>query len=442
LQRDPPPETPDNIARLKELLGHVSSDTDYETWRDIIWSIMWTGWSGAEDIACDWSKQAPHRYEQAKFDEVVQSFKSDGGITLGTLVHHAKQNGWTPPAKPQRSNVISIAAPGARRLLTAAEIKAQPYQPYVVRGLLPAEGLAAIYGGSGSGKSFLAMDLCFSIAAGHADWFGMPVNQAPAIYIALEGRGGVSKRIKAWEIHNQQQVASPVRFMIDSFSILKPEPVEQLGAEIVAAVGSGAVVVVDTLNQSAPGADENSSEDMSHVLANSKLLAEKVKGLVVLVHHTGKDSSRGMRGHSSLFAAMDAVIEVKASAAGRSWSAAKEKDDEGGMKFDFRLAQYVVGADQWGQDVTSCAVDRTLNLAAPQSKPKPLSGKNQIAAMAKLTNVLAANPDGLSKADAIAEVATILTCRAGRRSTVAKETIDSLTAGGHLNVDEGVVTLS
>ena len=180
---------------------------------------------------------------------------------------------------------------------------------------------------------------------------------------------------------------------------------------------------------------------MSAVLTNAKHLADSVRGLVVLVHHSGKDKSRGMRGHSSLFAAMDAVIEVKASAGGRSWSAAKEKDDEGGGTFDFRLAQYVVDVDQWGRDVTSCAVERTLNLAVPKPPPKRLSGKHQVAAMAKLKGMLAANPAGVSEVDAIAAISSVLDCPAGRSSTVATETIRRLAAGGHLNVDEGVVTL-
>jgi hypothetical protein len=438
----PPQETPEEIHRVKDAIAYLSSDSAYPAWRDIVWAILWTGWSCAEDIARDWSKQAAHRYDDAGFDSVVHSFNPDGGITLGTLFHQARLGGWTPPAKPQHSNVPGIAGPGARRLLTAAEVKARPHQPYVVRGLLPAEGVAAIYGESGSGKSFLAMDLCFSIAAGRADWFGMAVKQAPAVYIALEGQGGVSKRVKAWEMHNQQQVASPVRFMVADFSIVEPEGVKQLGTEIVAEVGSSAVVVVDTLNQSAPGADENSSKDMSGVLTNAKHLADSVRGLVVLVHHTGKDRAKGMRGHSSLFAAMDAVIEVTHSAGLRSWSVAKSKDDEGGMRYDFRLVPYTVDVDPIGLPVTSCAVDRTLNLAVPQSKPKPLSGKNQGAAMAKLKGLLAANPAGVSEADAIAAVSSVLDCQAGRRTTVAKETIKGLAAGGHLNVDEGVVTLS
>jgi hypothetical protein len=48
-----------------------------------------------------------------------------------------------------------------------------------------------------------------------------------------------------------------------------------------------------------------------------------------------------MRGHSSLFAAMDAVIEVVVSTSGRAWNAAKAKDDEAGISHDFELVPYV-----------------------------------------------------------------------------------------------------
>ena len=281
------------------------------------------------------------------------------------------------------------------------------------------------------------MDMCFSIAAGQPDWFGMPVKPAPLAYVALEGRGGVSKRIKAWEKHNQRAVAGRVRFLLSDFSILVAEGVDKLAAEIVTALGPGAVVVVDTLNQSAPGADENASADMSRVLGNAKRLAERVQGLVLLVHHAGKDRARGMRGHSSLFAAMDAVVEVTTAPGGRSWIAAKAKYDEAGLSYDFELVRCVVDVDEDGLDVTSCAVRRTFN--APVAKSKPLSGKNQIAAMAKLRPLLTANPKRIDHKGAINEVAAALSCPPARKATVAKETIDRLLVNGHLSMDEGVV---
>jgi AAA domain/Primase C terminal 2 (PriCT-2) len=431
----PREQTDQEVERVKQQLSFVSSDTDYETWRNIVWAIMSTGWTSAEAIAREWSMKAADRYDASAFDNLVRSFDPSRGITLGTLYHRAEQNGWKPAALQPN---VGDSAVKPHRLLTAQEVKALPNLPYRVRGLLPAQGVAAIYGEPGSGKSFLAMDLCFSIAAGRADWFGMAVHAAPVAYIALEGRGGVSKRIKAWEKHNRQPVSGQVRFLLGDFTLMGAD-VENLGADIVASLGPGAIVVVDTLNQSAPGVDENASKDMGLVLGNAQKLAKLVHGLVILVHHAGKDRARGMRGHSSLLAAMDAVIEVYTSSDGRSWKVAKSKDDEGGLSYDFELVRVVVDADADGSDITSCAVHRTVN--APVVKAKPLSGKQQIAAMAGLQSVLTANPAGISHADAIKEVATVLTCPQGRKATVAKETIDRLILNGHLVFSNGAVRL-
>jgi hypothetical protein len=433
-------ETEQNVELVKQQLSFVSSDTDYETWRNIVWSILSTDWSCAEALARSWSMEAADRYDESGFDNLVRGFNPNRGITLGTLHHHAVRNGWTRPvaSSSPRLHVDNSASKG-HRLLTAEEVKALPNLPYCVRGLLPAQGVAAIYGESGAGKSFVGMDLVFSIAAGRPDWFGMAVKQGPVAYIALEGRGGVSKRIRAWEAHNKQSVAPDVRFLLGDFSLLEAEGVDKLGAEIFAALGAGAVVVVDTLNQSAPGADENSSKDMSGILTNASILADCVRGLVVLVHHAGKDKGRGMRGHSSLFAAMDAVIEVTTSSAGRLWKVAKSKDDEGGISYDFELVRYVVDRDQDGFDITSCAVRRTVNV--PVAKAKRLSGKNQVAAMAKLGPLIAADPNGITHSDAIKEVAAVLTCPQARRTAVAKETIDRLLQNGHIRLGDGGMRL-
>jgi putative DNA primase/helicase len=96
--------------------------------------------------------------------------------------------------------------------------------------------------------------------------------------------------------------------------------------DLAAVVPAGAVVVVDTLNRAAPTADENSSRDMGEILEAAKTLQTLTRGLVVLVHHTGKNAAAGLRGHSSLFAAMDAAIEVSREGDRREWKVAKSKD--------------------------------------------------------------------------------------------------------------------
>ena len=90
------PETPKNIANIKAMLGYISADCDYFNYRDIVWSIQSTGWKSAIQLAEDWCKSAPHRFDQDDFNNVVNSYK--GGlanpITLGTVVYHARQGGW------------------------------------------------------------------------------------------------------------------------------------------------------------------------------------------------------------------------------------------------------------------------------------------------------------------------------------------------------------
>ena len=84
-----------------------------------------------------------------------------------------------------------------------------------------------------------------------------------------------------------------------------------------------AVVFIDTLNRAAPTADENSSRDMGEILEAAKRLQSKTGGLVMLVHHTGKDASKGLRGHSSLFAAIDSAVDVRRDGDSREWKVAK-----------------------------------------------------------------------------------------------------------------------
>ncbi len=85
------------LTVVESALDHVSPDTDYATWRNIGWAIMSTGWSCAPQIVHGWSRGAPLRYDTAVTDTLIKSFDPAKGITVASLFHHAKQNGWTMP---------------------------------------------------------------------------------------------------------------------------------------------------------------------------------------------------------------------------------------------------------------------------------------------------------------------------------------------------------
>ena len=67
-------------------------------------------------------------------------------------------------------------------------------------GLFTAGGLIGLYGPSGEGKSFLALDWALSISAG-VDWFERIVLPGQSLYVAAEGGRSIRKRVAAWLKH-------------------------------------------------------------------------------------------------------------------------------------------------------------------------------------------------------------------------------------------------
>lgn len=316
------------------------------------------------------------------------------------------------------------------RLLTVAELLAAPPARYIVKDLLPERGLLAIYGAPAAGKSFLTIDLAFAIAVGRSHWFGRRLGAAPVAYVILEGKGNFQKRVRAHLAHTGEQASLNLRFYPDRLSLLDQQSAEALGDLIRQELGSGCVVIIDTLSRACPGGDENSSIDMTTAITNAELIGEIVDGPVILVHHTGKEAGKGMRGHSALLGAVDGSIEVVSANGLRSWTLRKNKDGEDGGVFAFDLVTYPVGSDQWGDEMTSCAV-RPLPGATLRQLP-PVNGKHRITAMAVIRPLSALNPAGIDYVQARAAVAAVLTVDHRRRNTVAKDTIDGLVGSGHL----------
>ena len=243
------------------------------------------------------------------------------------------------------------------RLLTAGDLLRLPPVQWIVRGVLPRDGLAVVYGPSGSGKSFLVLDILACVSDGR-EWFGRKVRPVPVIYCALEGEAGLSQRMQAYQSVHGAMAGVRMRFLTTGFDLLVAEDVESLAAAIGSAGVGGGVVVLDTLNRAAPGTDENSSQDMGRIIAACKHLQGLVGGLVVLVHHTGKDAAKGLRGHSSLFAALDAAVEVTRTEERRAWKLAKSKDGRDGDAEPFMLEQVELGQDGDGEPLNSCVVVR------------------------------------------------------------------------------------
>ncbi|MEI2422068.1 AAA family ATPase, partial [Arthrospira platensis SPKY2] len=95
--------------------------------------------------------------------------------------------------------------------------------------------------------------------------------------------------------------------------------------------------MIDTLARSMAGGSENDSEDMGNLVRAADRLREEFGATVLFIHHSGKDATRGARGHSSLRAAVDTEIEVAGLEGTRTARVTKQRDFGTGEAFSFDL---------------------------------------------------------------------------------------------------------
>jgi len=328
---------------------------------------------------------------------------------------------------------------------TSDEFRHFPAAEFAIEGVLPAQGVACIFGPSGAGKSALVTSMVHSLALG-VEWFDRAVTQCAVWCVVLEGGAGQRNRVEAIEQRFGQQLPKSAKFTFSDLRLTQPEDVAELIARITKHGGAD-VVIIDTLACAMAGGDENSSRDMGLAIAGAKALQRATEGLVVLVHHTGKDASRGLRGHSSLNAALDACIEVKRHEDYRSWKLVKSRDTEDGVQGGFVLDPVEIRLDSKGRPVTSIVVVPT-ELPDDVAPVKGPAHKNQILALECIRALLDGEdrPEGvdvfsLNREAAIDAVKEVMEAGPRHRKMRAEEAIDGLVKGGFVLEDDGALSL-
>ncbi|MBX3609198.1 MAG: AAA family ATPase [Hydrogenophaga sp.] len=262
---------------------------------------------------------------------------------------------------------------------TSDQFGAFPEIEFAVDDVFPMQGIGVIYGPSQSGKSALALSLVDALVRG-TPWFGRETKQRCVWYVALEGQSGLRSRVKALELHEGAQLPENARFLFDSLNLASDADVAALKSKI-RANGGADVLMIDTLACAMAGGDENSSRDMGQVVAAAKELQSLMGGLVLLVHHTGKDASRGMRGHSSLHAALDVAIQVQRHDDHRTWMLTKARDSEDGVEGAFVLDRVELPPDSKGKPRHSIVVTPIEMPEKEADAPRGPRYKNQRAAL-------------------------------------------------------------
>lgn len=241
--------------------------------------------------------------------------------------------------------------------------------------------LILIYGPSGDGKTFWSIDVLSHIAAG-SEWRGRRVRPCLVVYIAAEAGAGIARRFLAWSgrhLSDTREGRLPLAIITRGANLLNSVEVEalllelrQISAEAGLPIG---IVAFDTLSRSTPGGDEG-AEDMSQAVGAADRIRDEFDGASTLfIHHSGKDTAKGARGHSSLFAAADTVISVVENIA----TVEKSRDGQTGEQFPFRLEVVELGQDQDGDAVTTCVVVPGDTDTPRKTKQQKLGADEQVA---------------------------------------------------------------
>jgi hypothetical protein len=272
----------------------------------------------------------------------------------------------------QQTSAQQTNGPRRFRLLLDGDLEREPPLRWWVKHIIPDAGIGAIFGQSGTFKSFLTLDLLAHISNGR-EWFGHRVKAAPAVYVPFEGQGGIPNRVKAWRLAQAAQrntealfsvvppddIRSNIAVIMDPINLREQADRDSLVATLTGYGWAGGVLCIDTLAHASAGLDENSSA-MAEMISIFQDLQSKLGGVILLIHHSGKDASRGMRGWSGLHAAMDFVIECQRDSDAQGlvgeFVLAKVKDGTAGVCTPFMLQSVQVGIDEDGDYMSSLVV--------------------------------------------------------------------------------------
>ena len=212
---------------------------------------------------------------------------------------------------------------------------------------------AVIYGDSNSGKTFFSLSLARDVSMG---WhcYGKEVQKGKVLYIAVEAPNSIKTRIQAMnkfhktKFTNIDIITRPVNFYAESGVELKL-------IDYIKSEKEYNFVIVDTLAQASAGANENSTEDMSPIMQKFELIAKETNTAVLIIHHSGKDKTRGARGSSSIFAHISTEILVTDEDGDKTATFTKQRElGSKGMEIPYKLEIVEMGKSIFGKPFSTC----------------------------------------------------------------------------------------
>lgn len=343
-------------------LDHASFISFLSAWKQAAWNHFEE--HEARQMFLDWCASIPgHKgvdYDLKHWNDIKQTEIGWKSLLRQNVALNAKFMFYGVNLAPQQGIVVNQTS----RLLQPLSESIGTLKPasWLIKGVLPARSTGILFGEPGAGKSFAAIDMAASVAAG--EMFNLHKSKrGSVVYIAGEGHAAITTRFKARLTGDQTNAAERIHISSRSVTFAgTTQDVQTLIAELDGMAEPPRLVVIDTLFRATVGADVNSHEDMSKFWQVIDQMKERYGCTVLVVHHSGRNEVGRSFGSVVLLANADFEISVTTDESGNKViSNTKQKDAEEFAPMAFKLNQVSLGfvQDEFGdmENVTSCTIE-------------------------------------------------------------------------------------
>ncbi len=254
----------------------------------------------------------------------------------------------------------------------AVNLAAPDGADYLVKDVLQRTATSIWFGPAGIGKTFLILWILYAIAQGRSV-FGRRVRQARTLYVALEGRGAIDKRVYA--LAKSMGECADFGISEDTISLLSTDGrgvrinmphVEALIALILEhEIG---IVMIDTLNLVIGGADENDNAAMGLLMAAASDIARATGAHVGFIGHAPKAGNEGgPRGGGAQKGNADLVVSISGEGVftASTFAPGGKSKDGSPFKLNFTLKPQDLALDADGDMLRSCVIEEVEQAIAP-----------------------------------------------------------------------------
>ena len=381
--------SPQTVRDLRSALNSLRAD-DRKLWVDVGHALKTLGEQG-RSLWLDWS-QTSEKYDPEVAARQWESFRPER-TSYRFVFARAQESGWVNPKSKlavrtswvppdfdaDTGEILGLKRSSGFQFVSASELVTTPHLvTYLVDELIEHPALVLLFAPPASGKSLLAIDWAACVATG-VPWFGHDTKQGSVFYLAGEGHAGISRRLRAWELHTHQSLENAPLYvsqtpaaLMDETSLKEvTEAVERLSAEH----GSPALIVIDTFARNMGNGDENSNADVGLFVHHIDLMRHRLGCTVILVHHSGHGEKDRARGGSSLPAAMDASFRIDAKLGGLQLVHIKSKESELSAPLMLELKQQELPGwlDSKGREMTSAVLVKREGSGSETQQRKQLT---------------------------------------------------------------------